>query len=205
MIVKLNVLASALGQLNSMILDVDRKNKINIILNVHDDTIDICYGNGTKSFVRTIPIEQIEESDLRGKLIFDFDKLKGIVDSCIPVGKIRTDIIEFISDAPGSFKIRAEKKLNVLVRNPETGEKTESEKVASVVEQRIGYMDEAEAEGKIKIAYLMRERYELLKHYPADYINEHYGDMPLESGNRPMTDDEWDENKDTWDRKEKEP
>lgn len=187
-------IATTLNQIQTLI--GDDKAVPGLLLNIHDSDIDVCFSNGNKTFIKNIS-KQTEDNDISGIVVFNFKAFKTAIDACEPIGIIETKSIQIVADTEASVKIVAEKVIPLF----KDGEKVGS-KVASVVEQRVGFDPEEKAKNNVKLAVLFREKYDLLKPFDDEYISEKYAGMELDSGLRPMTFSEWEENRDEWDKDE---
>lgn len=210
MILKLKEVSTALSQITAF-TSMD-KQVPGVLFDITDNGVDICYTNTTKSLVRHVSSE-IEDTDVTGKILFDFRALSSIINACTPVGNIITDTIRFIFGENNIIKVVAEKKIRMVdnKKKPEQEEDVEEiegadeaeekkpefvEKIASTVEQSIAYVL---PEDKLNqgMSALVRERYELLKHFDESELDEKF---PFIEGDiRPLSTTEWETTRDEWD------
>lgn len=194
MVIDRVTMSTTLNQIQS--LTGEDKNVPGLLLDIHENDIDICFSNGNKTFIKNIA-KQNEEDDIKGKIIVNFKAFKTAVDACEPFGVIETKTIQIVNDTEASMKIVAEKIVPII----KDGERVD-DKVASVVEQRVGYEPEEKAVNNVKVSILLRERYELLKAFDEEYIEEKYPGVDIDSGLRPLNFTEWEETRDEWDKAE---
>lgn len=84
-----------------------------LLLKVGDNDLKVCYSDGKKSFVESIP-KRTEEGDLSGEFYTTYEQFKRAIDNCQPSGAIvvREMRIEF-NGASNIFKISAEQELMI--------------------------------------------------------------------------------------------
>lgn len=149
MIVNIKEITSALSKISA--LTVGDKTIPGVLLDIQDDSLNICYSDGRKSVIEKITAI-VNEEDKKGQVVVNFQRLLDIISSCQPSGKIITDDIHmtFVDDT--LLKIRAEKKISQNV-----GEDEEPVyKVCSIFEQSIGWVP---AGSSLKVSILSRMNY----------------------------------------------
>lgn len=196
MILNLKELSNVVSQISDLV--AGDKTVPGILFNIKDNLINVCYTDGNKVFSETITAETTEE-DKKGKIVFNYQALTRIIEACKPTGKIITDTVEFIFGDNRVIKIRAEKKIPVISRSADGGEETSTDKLVSVTEQSINWVEADASRKDIKIKVLERGNYELNHHYSQAEIDEMYKDDPEEKKPRPFTTERWQEESDSWD------
>lgn len=159
MIVNIKDITSALSKISA--LTVGDKTIPGVLLDIHDDSVSICYSDGRKSVIEKINA-MVEETDRRGQIVVNYQRLSDIISSCQPSGKIVTNDIEIKFMEDSTLKIRAEKKIAHNVDE----EEEQTYKVCSVFEQSIGWV---EAGSSLKVAILSRMNYDSI--FNADVVD----------------------------------
>jgi hypothetical protein len=93
MFIKSQDLIKAISKI-SYIASLDKKQP-GILLDVHNDTVDVYYNSNYKAVITTIPAV-VEEGEYHGKAIFDYGKLTSVTDVCKGSGEIRVDDVEIV-------------------------------------------------------------------------------------------------------------
>ena len=191
MIVKLAKLSSAMSKVADLV--VKERHVPGVMLDMQDDGFKLCYTGSGKTFEEKIEAT-IEETDPTGQILFEYEAFSRIIEACKPIGNIITDNIK-IEFRPKIATVKAEKMLVVLRKDGSIKYK----KRGSVIEQEINWISTSEPNVSVKLKSLFQSRYDLYRHYPDEYIAEHY---PNENELKPLSDLEFANESDTWDRDE---
>lgn len=191
MIVKLAKLSSAMSKVADLV--VKERHVPGVMFDMQDDGFKLCYTGSGKTFEEKIEAT-IEETDPTGQILFEYEAFSRIIEACKPIGNIITDNIK-IEFRPKIATVKAEKMLVVLRKDGSIKYK----KRGSVIEQEINWISTSEPNVSVKLKSLFQSRYDLYRHYPDEYIAEHY---PNENELKPLSDLEFANESDTWDRDE---
>lgn len=194
MIVKLSKLSSAMAKVAD--LKTKEKNVPGIMLDIFDTGFKLCYAGNGKVFEEIVEAT-IEEGDPSGRIILGYEEFSRIVEACKPIGNIITEDIQ-IEFEEGKATVKAEKQLLILNKDGSV----KHAKRGSVIEQKINWtpVDNSEdSKPSVRDKVILQSRYDLYRHYDEDYIAEHY---PNENEVRPLSDLEFADEADTWDKDE---
>lgn len=133
MIVSVKELTSAVNKISSAV--AKDKNPIGVYLKISDNSLRVAYHDGRKAIFEDIPAEA-EEGDVKEPVVVNYTRMCSVMDACQPSGQITTDNMTFKFSGTGIIRVRAEKKIPVIVS--EEAEEVEY-KVCSVFEQTITY------------------------------------------------------------------
>lgn len=187
MIIKLKELSVAISKLSD--LASGDKNVAGIMFDIKDDTIDVCYTDGSNKVLAETIKAETSEMDVKEKIVFNYLAFTRIIEACKPTGKIITDTVDFEFCENQVIKVKAEKKVPI--------NDSEDTKTVSLIEQSIGWI---KSDSGTRVASLDRENYDLLRHYDEQFIQENYPTDPEKAQKiRPLSTSEWESSRDEWD------
>jgi len=108
MILKIKDFTNALDKVEAF--TAGEKNIPGILLDIKDDSVDICYSDGRRSLIESIDAE-VGDDDRKEGIVLNYNRLVDIIGACQPTGIIHTDELEIIFESNNILKIRAEKKI----------------------------------------------------------------------------------------------
>lgn len=149
MILNIKEFTGALAKITA--LTTGDKTVPGVLLDIKDNTVDVCYSDGRKAFIETIGAV-VGEEDRKEKIVLNYQRLVDIMGICKSSGRIHTDDIEIIFDSDKLLRIKVEKK----VAEYQNEEEEPVYKTISVVEQTMAW---EKADSGMKVAILTRIDY----------------------------------------------
>lgn len=111
MIIDINVINSALDKISD--LTSGDKSMPGLLLDIHDEDMDVCYSDGRKSIIDTIPIKT-EDGDVKERIAVTYELFKNAINNCKPSGDIIVDNIKFVFHTDNStFDIISDNKCKI--------------------------------------------------------------------------------------------
>lgn len=131
-----------------------------VLLDLKEDTMDVCYSDGKKSLIEKVSITR-EAEDIEGKIVVSYQRLTSIIDMCQPSGEIKTGELSLSFLDGNIINIEALKYMTVQRKTgnqDENGEDiyAEDNKVVSKFSQKLSY---EHPEDSIKYGVLSRMIY----------------------------------------------
>ena len=133
-----------------------------VMLDLTGDKLKVCYSDGRKSFIEIIDAE-MEETDIRQKIVLDYKKILDAITACQPSGSLRTDDIQFIFKENKIVQIVADK----FIVTYEDEDNVEKQRVTTI-ELDFKWMDSKE---NMRTTVLDRENYEGI--FQAEQVDEY--------------------------------
>lgn len=158
MIIQLKDMANTMSQINDLV--AGEKNVAGVMFDIQDDCIKVCYTDGNKTLSNTIDAV-ITDSDVKGKIIFNYQLLSRIIDACKPTGSIITNEINFEFSDNNLIKVKTDKVIKMMDK-----EEQEFERKVSNTEQLIPWVGADAANVKAKI--LLRGNYDGIFDIPSE-------------------------------------
>ena len=190
MFINLEKLTGAISRITNLI--ASDKQIPGVLFNIGDNTVEICYCDGSnKEFSEIVDVET-SETDVKDKVVFDYKALSNVISACKPTANSTTEKVEFRFMDNHTVKVIAEKKIKIL----DDDGTLKREKVASISEQDLAWFD---IENTVKIKALSVGSYHLLHRMEENERNEKYPDP---ASIRPLTPDEWKGVVEVWDKDE---
>ena len=144
MILSIEQLSKALDKASAFA--AGEKNVPGIMLDIQENSVNICYADGRKALIENIDAT-IDEGDRLERVVVDYRKFVEIVKACQPSKMIYTDDVEITFKNDSALNVRVEKKIALF----ESEDSEPEYKVASVFDQNIGW---AKADSSIRTKIL---------------------------------------------------
>ena len=126
------------------------KNQPGIAFDIGDDSIVVNYSSNDKAIVYTIPAD-IEDSDIKGKVIFDYQRMIDTMNTAKPSGIIKTNDIEIKLSTRADGSGIADIKIVKAIETPNEDSDTNTSRIVSVNNHQLGWWNESNATIKQKV------------------------------------------------------
>ena len=150
MIVDIKQFTNALAKITAFASG--EKNVPGVLLDINENFVNVCYSDGRKSVTEQIEAT-LDDTDLREKIVLNYQRLVEIVSVCQPSGVIHIDSLQFIFGDKNVIKIKVEKK----IPEQKTADSDLEYRTFSVFEQSISWVP---AGSELKVSILSRMNYE---------------------------------------------
>ena len=210
MIFKLKTLASAIGRVTDVASN--DKTKPGVLFDIKDDSVQIYYSNANSigfqiaEMLKVGPADSdadvvLEEGDIRGRIVFNYDVLTRTIDACKPTGKIITKQVRFEFKENNIVEVHADRILAYTV-----GDETVYKTVSNVSQA----MSWVKSDASMRTAALERGKPGLMYHvddesydnYKNELISSGMTEDDIDDTMLPILDRDWFDTRDEWDTKE---
>lgn len=160
MIVSLKEFSNTIAKISALV--AGDKTIPGVMFRITDDSLHVCYHDGHKAFIEKVDAK-IEESDVKGDIVVNYERLVDVVDACQPTGNLIVDNLEISFKNDDVMVIKAEKK----IAEYESVDAEPEYRTYSVFEQSLKWM---KADASIKVAILARMNYDSI--FNADEVDD---------------------------------